>query len=219
MKNKILSAFLAFSLLSGGNTVLAKGIPTHDYLGYIEDIAQHKETLQQWANQIREMEKHYKAISGINSWEDLLNSKYFWDFFPEEAEDLLSEEVPTEEIEKRINDAIKDNDSFEEFKNREVNKIAQRQARAKENYDKAIERTERLNDLIETANENETIKQTLDYNNAMQGEIAQLINEMTRLISEMQVYESANNEQDKIEKERADKAVDMSGGAKVYPLK
>lgn len=206
---------ISFLLFNFSN---ASGIPTTDALNIAESIAQHNETLQQWATQIRAMEKQYNAISKMNSWEDVLDSQYFWDFFPKEAEEIISGKVSLEDVLNKINKAIENDETFKEFKKEELDRVATRSERAKENYNAASERAEEIKRIIDKQGENFELKDSIDYGNLLQGKLALMVNELTRIQSENQLYDADLKEREKIEEERYNKFKDASKGVTIYKI-
>lgn len=206
---------ISFLLFNFSN---ASGIPTTDALNIAESIAQHNETLQQWATQIRAMEKQYNAISKMNSWKDVLDSQYFWDFFPKEAEEIVSGKVSLEDVLNKINKAIENDETFKEFKKEELDRVATRSERAKENYNAASERAEEIKRIIDKQGENIDLKDSIDYGNLLQGKLALMVNELTRIQSENQIYDADLKEREKIEEERYNKFKDASKGVTIYKI-
>lgn len=218
MFKKVKVAAMTLALIYGVSSTANAGIPTIDPSAIASELANHLETIKQWEEQFNAMKKQYDAISGINSWQDFINSEFFWDFFPKEAQDILNGNASTDEIMDKINKSIATDSDFENFKKKELNRLANQTESAKKNYEASMKRGKEIEEFMQGASRNEDLKSSMDFSNAISGKIAMLLNELSRMQAEAQVYEADDKETRKVEDERAKKAMDMSNGIKVYPI-
>ena len=235
MKKHIGMALLVVASMLASPLVLASGVPTVDAAKLAQDeknhalnMAKYLEMIQQYKNQLRQMETTYKSISGTRNLGNLLNDPQFASYLPDDWKKVynsvqnggykgLTGTAKAIRDGARILDACKGKQGEAKQRCEQMaDKSAQDYGLASDAFDKATSRWDQIQGLLGQINKTTDPKAIAELQARINGETAALQNEQTKL-QMMQMMAAA---QDKI-MEQADREATVKAmrEAKYVPLK